>query len=194
MAVSSSQLGSARKQDVGPQLSNPATGTLGDPVADLLMAQLADPSLNPASAPWGTATLEPTTGFRFRSKPGNRLIQITIPVPVPMDDDVAMAKQHKVYARMFKGREQELNDLTELAADLGTRVISFKEVPGKFECHLDTDDPRVAAYVRGSGPFREGRIYEELAPMTVTVNGQTINVMPADDAARQTLASLSGAA
>jgi hypothetical protein len=187
MAVSGAGIQAAQREDVGPQPND-------DPVAALLVSQLADPSVNVPEKPWGIAALEPTQGFRFRSKPGFRKPCLTIQVPQDYGDDEKKSKhQDKMFARKYAGREDELIALQELVDDLGTRIVEFKPVPGKFEAYLDTDDPRLAAFIRSSQEFAEGRIYEELAPMTVTVNGQTIQVVPANNDARQALAAANAA-
>lgn len=183
MAVTGSGIQAAQREDVGPQPKD-------DPVAALLMEQLADPSVNVPEKPWGIASLEPAQGFRFRSKVGYRKPCLTIQVPQDYGDDEKKAKhQDRMFARTYRGREQELTDRQVLVDELGSRIVEFRPVNGKFEAYLDTDNPRLAAFIRSTPEFAEGRIYEELAPMTVTVNGQTIQVVPANNDARQALAA-----
>lgn len=187
MSVSGSGIQAAQREDVGPQPND-------DPVAALLMQQLGDPSVNAPEKPWGIAALEPTQGFRFRSKVGFRKPCLTIQVPQDYGDDEKKIKhQDKMFARKYAGREDVLPDLQILVEELGSRIVEFKPVPGKFEAYLDTDNPRLAAFIRSTPEFAEGRIYEELAPMTITVNGQTIQVVPANNEARQALATANAA-
>ena len=166
-------------------------GDLGDPVADQLMAQLADPALNKAVT-WAVAELTDVRGhYRFRSKPGYRGVVLTIPAPLEYDeDDKRKDRQARAFKRKYPGTEgmKHVKALTKLVDDNGGRQIVFQQVQGKFECHYETDDAAIAAFIRGSDEFKNGRIYEVLAPMTVTLpSGERIEVVPANDAARQAL-------
>lgn len=174
----------AARQDVGPQD--------GDPVAMLHQQQLADPTINKPEKPWATAELEPhTTGFRFRSKPGFRLLAFTFRVPPETGDEDLEARYKKAYGRIWKDKQKEFQAEQRFANDYGDRRVVFKPVPGKFECYLnlDADQGAVASWLRKRPEFGVS-FYEEMAPMTVTLpSGETISVVPADDASRQALAA-----
>jgi hypothetical protein len=186
------------RQDVGMVLTkgDPLNGgDGGDPVADLLAEQLTDPLLNKA-VNWAAAVLTDVRGvYQFRSKPGYRGVVLTIPAPVEYDeDDPRKERQARAFKRKYPGTEgmKQVKALTKLVDENGGRQIAFKPVQGKFECHYETDNAAIAAFIRGSDEFRNGRIYEVLAPMRVTLpTGETISVVPADDAARQALATAS---
>jgi hypothetical protein len=186
------------RQDVGMVLTkgDPLNGgDGGDPVADLLAGQLTDPLLNKAVT-WTAAMLTDVRGvYQFRSKPGYRGVVLTIPAPVEYDeDDPRKERQARAFKRKYPGTEgmKQVKALTKLVDENGGRQIIFTPVQGKFECHYETDNAAIAAFIRGSDEFKNGRIYEVLAPMRVTLpTGETISVVPADDAARQALAAAS---
>lgn len=171
-------------------------GDGGDPVADLLALQLADSTLN-KNIVWQAAELIDIRGqYRFRSKPGYRGVVLTIPAPLEYDeDDPRKERQARAFKRKYPGTEgmKQVKALTSLVnANDGSRQIAFKQVQGKFECHYETDNPAIADFIRGSDEFANGRIYEVLAPMRVTLpTGEQIEVVPANDAARQALAHAS---
>lgn len=175
----------AARDDAGPQLQ--------DPVAALHAQQLADPGVNPPERGWARAELPPArTAFRFRSKPGFRLLSFTFKVPPETGDDDLAARYKKAYDRVWRNRREEYTDERRLAADYGERIVKFKPVAGKFECFFETDDPKLAAWLRRQPEFGAS-FYEELAPMAVTLpDGTVIHVVPQGDADRQALAALAG--
>lgn len=129
--------------------------------------------------------------FRFRTKVGHRGPGIRIPAPPPADhpywtkqkDDRKIVMQ-KTWERRF-GRS-ETKRYTAMVERLGTDVIQFKPLTNKLEAVFETDDPEIAAFIR-SKISEYPYIYEEMAPMTVMVNGVEVRVVPADDASRAAL-------
>ena len=166
----------------------------GDPVSELLMAQLADPEINPPARPWATADLGPkTTTYRFRSKPGYRLLGFHIPVPSDTEDEDRAAHEQK----RFKLKVKDINDrnrLVRMAERYGSRHLNFTPVSGKFECWFATDDVELAAWLRAQPEFGD-RFYEEMGPIPLDLgDGRIINVVPQTDADRQALAAARAAA
>ena len=76
----------------------------------------------------------------------------------------------------------------EVLERTGEYYIRFTPIRGRHEAMYETTDPVVASYIRDRLP-EFPQLYEEVGPMLVEVNGEMIEVLPANDHARQTMAA-----
>jgi hypothetical protein len=166
---------------------------------DFLM-QMGSGSANEPRVPERTmARLEPVRAgwFRFRSPIRNPSIKLRVYRETGDEKvDVAGVKKYESWAKKRFG-EGNINVARKaLKADermvelLGDYYIRFTPIRGRHESKYETNDPEVAAYIRGRLPEFEG-MYEEVAPLMVTLDdGTEIPMVPATPEARQKMAAM----
>jgi hypothetical protein len=180
-------------------------------MTDLLAAQAASAEPELLKVPVALKALG-AHEWRFRTTPGRNGASIRLDIPVESDDTDDNLKRKNKYKRWLdrqvkQGRidkkevvnkdgfyglkaDKDVYDLT------GEYVLIFTPVrqPGgrrAMEAQYVTHEKVIADYIRGRlnrGDFA-GEIYEEVRPVAVEINGQTVYMMPADDNARQAMAA-----
>jgi hypothetical protein len=151
--------------------------------------------------PYRRVPLQPVPGsFLFRTK-GVRQTSIKLRVfePNPKYDDDQNRKYKNNWERNYKNVlgadwKKQLEVDRKLFDDHGFEYINFRPVPGDGaqEATYVTRDPQIAAYIRMriKAPDLAAIIYEEVGPtMAQLANGEWVEVLPASDTARQTMAA-----
>lgn len=193
MSTSSADVREAQKRDV--DVHQATGGVAGDPIAMMLQGQNAEDT---PIAERRSVRMEPVKAgsYRFRTKPGYRQTLITLRVCQEYDDLDKNVKWKKTWERNAKrvygdNWKQVLKPDADLFDRLGIRTITFRPVPGQMEASFETSDGKLAAYIRQriTEPDYLGIIYEEVAPMAVEINGETVYVVPADDQSRAKMAA-----
>jgi len=164
-----------------------------DPLVDLA-ARAAE---TPAEKPMQPAVLKYVTPdrFRFRTTPGHRNTAIVLRVPevtFDLDKNVRLKQNFERWAKRTFGKDflKILKVDGEIAEILGTPIIKFRPLPGKQEATYETGSPEVAAYIRMRIKEPDhSMIYEDVKPMAVDINGETIYVVPADPTSRARMAA-----
>jgi hypothetical protein len=177
-------------------------------MTDLLAAQAASAEPELLKVPVALKALG-AHEWRFRTTPGRNGASIRLDIPVESDDTDDNLKRKNKYKRWLdrqvnqgRIRKDEIGKDGLLRADkavfdlLGEYTLIFTPVrqPGgrrAMEAQYVTHEKVIADYIRGRlnrGDFA-GEIYEEVRPVAVEINGQTVYMMPADDTARQAMAA-----
>jgi hypothetical protein len=161
--------------------------------------------------PYRRVPLQPVPGsFLFRTK-GVRQTSIKLRVfePNPKYDDDDNRKYKNNWERnaqnVWGKRDKKTDKITvrwqdvlaidkKLYENHGFEYINFRPVPGEGaqEATYVTRDPEIAAYIRLriQEPDLAAIIYEEVGPtMAQLANGEWVEVLPASDTARQTMAA-----
>jgi hypothetical protein len=194
-----------------PQGNPDVTPRADQPFMEIYDLQRAQAAASEPDVPKQPVVLKPIGEhqWRFRTMPGRGSCSVRLDIPVELDDVDDYLKRKNKYKRWLdrqikQGRiaKEEVGKDGFLKADkavfdlLGEYTLFFTPVraPGgrrAMEAEYVTKDKLIADYLRGRlnrGDFA-GEIYEDVRPMTVEINGQHIQVMPADDNARQAMAA-----
>lgn len=189
--------------EIAPRAGQPFTE-----MSDLLAAQAAAAPPEVAKQP---VALKPVGDYewRFRTTPGRNSTAVRLSIPVETDDADENVKRKNKYKRWLDRQiKQGRIDKSEVGKDgllkadkavfdlTGEYSLIFKPVrqaDGRraMEAQLVTKEKLIADYMRGRltrGDFA-GEIYEDVRPVAVEINGQTVYMMPADDTARQAMAA-----
>jgi hypothetical protein len=186
----------------------PRSGQPFTDMSDLLAAQAGSAEPEQLKTPVALKALADHE-WRFRTKPGLNGATIRLDIPVESDDTDDNLKRKNKYKRWLDRQvNQKRIDRSEVGKDgllkadkavfdlLGEYNLIFTGVrlPGgrrAMEAQYVTKEKVIADYIRGRlnrGDFA-GEIYEEVRPVAVEINGQTVYMMPADDNARQAMAA-----
>lgn len=137
--------------------------------------------------------------YRFRTRPGYRQTAIRLRIRQEYDDLDKDVKWKKVWERNAKRvHGDDWKQKLKLDIELYERGLSqflFRPVPGKHEATFETTDAKIAAYIRSriTEPDYVNVVYEEVAPMAVEINGETVYVVPADPQSRAKMAAAAAA-
>ena len=166
-----------------------------DPIAQLMREQQATEKAVPPTPPVQLAPPKPGV-YRFRTKVGYRQMVIPLRLRMEYDDLDKDVKWKKVWERNAKrvhgdDWKQKLKADNDLFDREGIRQILFRPVPNRQEATFETTNPKIAAYIRSriSDPDYIGIVYEEVAPMAVEIDGETVYVIPADPQSRAKMAA-----
>lgn len=188
--------------NIAPRPGQPFTA-----LAEQLAAQAAADGPEQAKAP-AVLPLVAETEWRFRTYPGRPSASVALRIPIESDDVDDNVKRKNKYKRWLDRQiTQGKIDRSEVGKDgllkadkavfdlTGEYHIHFRgvRVGGKraMEAQFTTDKKVIADYLRSrlmKGEFA-GEIYEDVRPMTVEIDGQRIQVVPADDTARKAMAA-----
>lgn len=171
---------------------------------DLMAMQLADNAAAGPEKPRVPVKLQPATGsFLFRTK-GIRQTSIALRVyqPNPRYDDDQNRKYKNNWERNAKNVwgddwKKALKPDLDLFNKHGIERINFRPIPGVAEATYTTRDPEIAAYIRLriQEPGLGAIIYEEVGPTWATLDdGTRVQVLPATDESRQTMAAVAAGA
>jgi hypothetical protein len=151
--------------------------------------------------------------YRFRTTVGHRNTEIRLRVPEVIGDvdrDVKMKKAFEKWAARTLGgdpdpqKDRKLTAAQRLSnalkvlkvdAELHERTqldaFKFRPIPRRQEATFETTDPEIAAYIRLriTEPQYVGKVYEDVKPLAVELNGETVYVVPADNESRTRMAA-----
>jgi len=133
--------------------------------------------------------------FRFRTQPGLRSTSIVLRVPevtFDLDKNVRIKKNWERWAKRTFGPDfKKVLKVDEVIAEkTGETVIKFRPLPGRMEATYETGDPEIAAYIRMRiQEPAHAMIYEDVKPMAVEINGETVYVVQADPTSRARMAA-----
>lgn len=190
----------SRDPRIAPQPNQPFTA-----LSEMLASQYEGPDepKQPVALP-----LVGEQEWRFRTKPGRASTSMSLRLPIETDDvDENVLRKNKYKRWLDRQIKQGKIDEKERGKDgllksdkavfdlLGEYHIKFTgvRVNGRraMEAQYTTTEKVVADYIRGrleKGEFAN-EIYEEVRPVTMSINGQVGRFLPADEATRLAMAA-----
>lgn len=171
----------ARPVSVIEQIENPIGDATTTAAASLLKSSLAlmqeqQTRLSRDAATGAVpAELYSTAKYIFRSRPGAEIKRIVHSVDVRPDDMEDARSAHLIKRWEKRHPTKTERDLLEYVADTMGRTFAFQQVRGRKECYLETNDAKIAGYLRGFVDKRIGdfqHVYEERGTKRLRVGTQ----------------------
>lgn len=132
------------------------------------------------------AELYSSAKYVFRTRPGAEIRRLLHTVDVRPEDMEDSRSAHLIKRWEKRHPTKAERELLEHVADVMGRTFAFQQVRGRKECFLETNDDRVAAYLRGFMERGVGdfvHVYEERGTKRIKVGDQ---VFPATALGRTT--------
>lgn len=186
LAQPSNPIGRARE-------ASPAQKAMIESVLGTYGRSAPPPSVEP-SAPITPATIPAERKYIFRSRPGTvAKKRIRIPATPPPGRDETEQRYAYIcdrYAKKYGSALAGFEKLVEVNGgwyvDFTTVLVRLADGKQTRECYFQTDDEDLAAFVR-TQLQRDGRFYEDVPPLRVTVGGRDIDITVTNDAERAEL-------